>query len=85
MLLLLAGALAAPVDLDPVDARLSGTLRDAVRAYGQGRIDAWRDARVEPPPEDGLSVTVAADDVALAWDALDGGGFVVEAVAGDLV
>lgn len=85
MWLLLASALAAPVDLDPVDARLSGTLREAARAHGQGRIDAWRDARMEPPPEDGLSVTVEADDVDLAWDALDGAGFVVEAVAGDRV
>lgn len=78
-------AVAAPLALDPVDARLSGPLREAARRDAAGDIDPFRAARLDAPPLDGLSVTVEADDASALLDRLDTLGLAVEAAAGDRV
>ncbi|MES2640029.1 MAG: S8 family serine peptidase [Myxococcota bacterium] len=85
LLFAVADALAAPLALDPVDARLSGALREAMRLDTLGEVDTFRYARIEPPPLDGLSVTVESDDPDALLDRLDALGLVVEAAAGDRV
>ncbi|MDP2312064.1 MAG: S8 family serine peptidase [Pseudomonadota bacterium] len=80
-----AVALAAPLVLDPVDARLSGALREAARLDAVGAVDTFRFARPDPPPLDGLSVVVESDDPAGLVAALAARGLAVEAAAGDRV
>ncbi len=80
-LFLCTDLLAAPRVLDPVDARLSGVLREAARLDALGAVDTFRLARPEPPPVDGMSVTVEADDPDALMDALDAAGLSVEAAA----
>lgn len=81
---------AAPLPLDaegepPADARLSGALREAARLDDAGEIDAFRFARPEPPPLDGLSVTVEADDPGALVGLLESRGLAIEAAAADRV
>ncbi len=79
--LLAAGALAAPAVLDEADARLSGRLREAAARAEDGTLDVFRDAMREPPPIDGIAVSVEADDPDALVRALETAGIEVEAAA----
>ena len=83
--LLVSAALAAPVDLDPAEARLSGRLRSAASLAERGAIDVFRDAMREPPPLDGVQVSIETSDAPALRAALDAAGIEVEAAAGDRV
>ncbi|MDP2307501.1 MAG: S8 family serine peptidase [Pseudomonadota bacterium] len=85
-----AVALAAPLAPDAReepwgDARLAGGLREAARLDAEGHVDTFRFARVEPPPEEGISVTVESEDPEALLEALEARGLAVEAAAADRV
>lgn len=88
MWILLGVALAAPRPPDPADARLSWSLREALAADAEGRLDAWRYRVEEPVGKAGVSVVVhpgpEVDPDGLRHD-LEAAGYRVEAASGGLL
>ncbi|MFZ5482385.1 MAG: S8 family serine peptidase [Myxococcota bacterium] len=79
LLALAAAAFAGPRPADPVEARLSWSLREARALHARGEIDAFRFRRPVPLDVDGLSVVIHGDPATLL-PALHEAGFAVEAV-----